>query len=96
MNAVVLAVGVLAAIRLWARRDWTLGTCALACITASPITGGQLISLGRYAATTFPIPLVGATDPRLRHLRPAILVVCAVGLALISAWLALGSQAAAA
>ena len=92
-NWLVLAAGCLTGIRLAQRRSPGLAAFTLLSILVSPITGGSTIALGRYATAAFPLFMEPAMDRRLRGWRLGLLMVSTALLALVGAWIILGSEA---
>jgi hypothetical protein len=90
LNALILAVLLLAAARLAALRQIGAALFATGAGLGAALLGSTLISIGRYATAAFPVPVLLATDRRLRRLRLPILVASTALLAGVAAWTGLG------
>jgi hypothetical protein len=94
VNVAVLVIGLAGAARWATKRRWSEASFTCASVLISPLTGSVLLSLGRYLSTAITLPLLAATDRRLRPYRATLLAGSSVGLALVGVWMALGSYAA--
>jgi len=90
-NWTVLVIGCAAGVGLLTRRSWGLAAFTLVSLLLSPITGGVMQGIGRYATGVFPIFMEIASDRRIRGWRLPVLIVSAVLLALVGAWTYLGA-----
>jgi hypothetical protein len=93
LNAPAVILAAIAGVWLIARRRLSEGLFVLGHGLLSPLTGGTLISSVRYTAVAFPLHVLLAEDRALRRFRLALLIAFAVTLALVGAWLVIGSRA---
>lgn len=93
LNALILAALLGAAVRLALVRQAGAGLFAAAWGLGAALLGATLTSMGRYATTVFPVPVLLATDRRLRRIRLPALVVSTALLAGVAAWTGLGLRA---